>query len=817
MTDKFFDEFTTLLESVAIFQSEVIISGDFNIHVDDTNDRHGRRLLDILDSFDMVQNISVPTHKGGHTLDLVITRRNSPPMGFRVDPPVYSDHGLTLCAFPPVNIAVRRRSKDVRFWKHLNRDAFRQSLLNSQLCDSADALSTLSPAALFDLYDGTLRRIVDEHLPVENISVKDRPLTPWYDNDCRNAKRKVRMCERRYRRTRSEIDCMAWIRQMERKRNLLEQKEERYWNSKITLNAGNSKKLWSVLNDLQRKDRATTPSTSDISAETLSGFFQDKVRAVRDDTSTADAPTFTNLTDASFTSFQPCSMEEVRKLLIRSPPKSCSLDPLPTSILREFLDELLPFICTMCNVSLQHGLLPESQKEAIVTPILKKHDLDPDDVKSYRPISNLTFISKVIERIVASQLTGYLQTNKLLPDHQSAYRQGHSTETALLKIFSDILDAADSAQVTLLGLLDMSAAFDTVDHDILLTRLHKSYGVGGTALAWISSFIQGRQQSVIFNGHQSARIQLKYGVPQGSVLGPLLFILYTSDVISIAASLGVGAHSYADDSQLYLHCLAVDQRSAALRLAECIERVEGWMKSNRLKLNSDKTQFMWLGSRQQLAKIDTKTITIGEHSIESSTSAKNLGVTFDSELGMDLHVNNITRSCFYQLRQLRSIRRSLSTDAAKTLVHSLISSRVDYCNSIFYGATDVVVRRLQSVLNAAARLISNRRKFDHITPVLRDQLHWLPIRQRIVFKIAVFVYNALHGRGPTYLSRTCNPVREVGARAHLRSAIRGDLTVPRTRTRRYGPRSFRVSGPVVWNSAARGPSNSRTVAGTFQI
>ena len=220
------------------------------------------------------------------------------------------------------------------------------------------------------------------------------------------------------------------------------------------------------------------------------------------------------------------------------------------------------------------------------------------------------------------------------------------------------------------------------------------------------------------------------------------------------------------------------------------------MKSNRLKLNSDKTQFMWLGSRQQLAKIDTKTMTIGEHRIKSLTSAKNLGVTFDNELGMDLHVNNITRSCFYQLRQLRSIRRSLSTDAAKTLVHSRISSRVDYCNSIFYGATNIVVGRLQSVLNAAARL---QKKFDRITPVQRDELHWLPIRQRIDFKIAVLVHNALHGRGPTY-SRTCNPVREVGARAHLRSAARGDLIVPRSKTRRFGPRSFRVSGPVVWNS-----------------
>ena len=209
---------------------------------------------------------------------------------------------------------------------------------------------------------------------------------------------------------------------------------------------------------------------------------------------------------------------------------------------------------------------------------------------------------------------------------------------------------------------------------------------------------------------------------------------------------------------------------------------------------------MWLGSRQQLAKIDTKTMTICEHRIESSTSDKNLGVTFDSELGMDLHVNNITRSYFYQLRQPRSIRRSLSMDATKALVHSLISSRVDYCSSIFYGATNIVVRRLQSVLNAAARLISNKRKFDHLTPVLRDQLYWLPICQRIEFKIAIFVCNAVHGRRPTYLSRTCNPVP--GDRRQGSSAVccagRPDCAL--NQDRRFGPRSSCVSRPVVWNS-----------------
>ena len=262
------------------------------------------------------------------------------------------------------------------------------------------------------------------------------------------------MAERRRRKTRSgakdKEDSRARMANKTRRMNMKVRRSSLY-----SLFRRNE---WAIIEDRYRQ-------------KSWSGENVRLTRAVRDDTSAADEPTFTKLTDAYFTAFQPCSTGEVRKFLSRSPPKSCSLDPVPTFILREFLDELLPF---MCNVTLQHGLLPESQKAAIVTPILKKHDLDPDDVKSYRPISNLTFISKVIERIVASQLTGNHQMNRLLLDHQSAYRQGHSTETALLKIFSDILDAADSAQVTLLGLLDLSAAFDTSDHDILLTRLDKS-------------------------------------------------------------------------------------------------------------------------------------------------------------------------------------------------------------------------------------------------------------------------------------------------------------------------------------------------------
>ena len=274
---------------------------------------------------------------------------------------------------------------------------------------------------------------------------------------------------------------------------------------------------------------------------------------------------------------------------------------------------------------------------------------------------------------------------------------------------------------------------------------------------------------------------------------PLLFIL-TSDVISIATSHGVGAHSYADDSQLYLHCPSINQSTAASSLAECIENVERWMRSNRLKLNSDKTQFMWLGSKQQLAKIETECMPIGEHCIKFSKFAKNLGVTFDQELGMDLHVNNITRSCFSQLIQLRSIRRSLTTEATMTLVHSLVSTRVDYCNSIFYGAMNAVQRRLQSVLNAADHEHKEIQP-HHACAQGSASLASHPSRLQPSFETRSTAVARLIS-----VSRSCIPTPEIGARAHLRSAAWRHFTTPRTRTHHFGPRSFRVSGPTVWNS-----------------
>ena len=227
------------------------------------------------------------------------------------------------------------------------------------------------------------------------------------------------------------------------------------------------------------------------------------------------------------------------------------------------------------------------------------------DMANFRPVSNLSFLSKVTERVVAQRLKEYLTQNNLLPRCQSAYRRHHSTETAMLRVISDALPAADARYVKLLGMVDLSAAFDCVDHPLLLERLQRTFGLTGDALRWMTSFVTGRTQQVVYNGQLSPIELLRYGVPQGSVLG-----LYTADVSQIATNHGLSQHQYADDCQVYLSVQVQDAALAATRLSSCITDIAAWMSSSRLRLNPSKTVVIWLGSRQQVGKSDVHAVPI---------------------------------------------------------------------------------------------------------------------------------------------------------------------------------------------------------------
>jgi hypothetical protein len=303
---------------------------------------------------------------------------------------------------------------------------------------------------------------------------------------------------------------------------------------------------------------------------------------------------------------------------------------------------------------------------------------------------------------------------------------------------------------------------------------------------------------VAIGGQRSEWRTIHHGVPQGSVLGPLLYVLFTADIPQIIQSFGLNAHQYADDVQAYVHCRGTEAVGAFDRLNTVLESLHRWMQSNRLKLNPDKTQFIWIGNRFQLPRIDYQLLSVKLTDVVFQRSVLDLGVALDQELTMSVHVGNVCRSGFYQIRQLRIIRRNLTFKTAATLVHAFVISRIDYCNAVLSGITKQQLDRVQKLLNTAARLLLRIPKFDHISAAIRDTLHWLPVSHRVLFKICILVWNSITRAGPSYLQELC-VLSSVNSVRDLRSSDRLILKVPRCRTATLQKRGFSVVGPVSWN------------------
>ena len=370
----------------------------------------------------------------------------------------------------------------------------------------------------------------------------------------------------------------------------------------------------------------------------------------------------------------------------------------------------MPAITAIVNESIASSPFPLAYKSAVVRPLLKKPSLDPEVLRNYRPVSNLPFVSKVLEKIIAAQLSSYMRENGLYEMHQSAYRCYHSTETALVKVQNDMLRAVDDGCGVFLVLLDLSAAFDTWEHKVILSRL-QDLGLSGDALRWMASYLQGRSQSVVIDGVTSDAPSLQYGVPQGSVLGPILFTIYTSPIGMIARCHNVKIHVYADDHVLYTFFKIKNQVSQLHTLSvltSCVSDIRSWMILNKLRLNDDKTEFLTICAPQNRKHISTDSLTVGGSEVAAAQRARNLGVVMEQTLSMDHHIQNLCHAALAQLRNIADVRHCLTGGAAETLVHAFVTSRLDYCNALFYGISTTSMRKLQYVQNSAARHFDRR-------------------------------------------------------------------------------------------------------------
>ena len=449
------------------------------------------------------------------------------------------------------------------------------------------------------------------------------------------------------------------------------------------------------------------------------------------------------------------------------------------------------------NLSLQSSTMPLPFKSAILIPLLKKPGLEL--VKSnFRPVSNVAYASKLIESAVASQLVEHLTRNRLFDPLQSAYRQGHSTETALLEVQSDMLEAMDNKKVSILVFLDLSAAFDTVDHKFLLKRLKDRCGVQKGALQWFDSYLSKRSQMVKLNDVLSKSVSLNCGLRQGSVLWPLLFLIYTLPLGGIVQSMGLQYHLYADDTQIYMSCVPNnnDVVYSLKRIEMCIQVVNSWMSANSLKLNGDKTKLMLIGTPRQYLKVSNVILNVADNSIGLCQKEKNLGVLFDKHLNLKSHVNMVCRSARYHLHNISLARRFLTKDVAAKAIQAFVISRLDSNNALLHGLPSCELKKIQRVQNAAARLLVGAKRSCHITPILKD-LHWLSVVCRIKYKILLFTFKCMKKLAPDYLANLLKKC--IASRATRSATDRHLLETKRTHLVTAGERSFAHVAPKLWN------------------
>ena len=648
------------------------------------------------------------------------------------------------------------------------------------------------------------------HAPLKTKTLRARPRVPWYNADIDAAKRIRRKAERTWRKTKLLSDLIIFKSKKNHVTHLMNQARQVFYTNFIDENSADQGRLFRATKKLlARKDELSFPDYHDKTAlaNDINGFFVRKITRIRSDidaTVVDDGVPIPPEVDVvptclSLSAFHPVTENDVWALIQKSAKKSCLTDPMPTSLVVGCHDVLLPIITRIVNSSLSSGYFPGEWKEALVNPLLKKASLDLV-FKNLRPVSNLRFLSKLTERAVFDQTYNHMMDLGLYPVLQSAYRKCHSTETALLKVQNDILMNMNRQHVTLLVLLDLSAAFDTVDHKILLHRLQSSFGITGTALKWFKSYLSDRSQRVFLEGYLSESSKLPHGIPEGSFLGPLLFTIYSSKLFEVIKDHLPVAHAYADDTQLYLSFKpdTTSSQSDAIEAMElCIKAIRAWMITDKLKLNDDKTEFSIIGTRQQLSKVDIEKLSVGDVSVAPVAVARNLGTWFDTNLSLVTHITKTCKAAFYHLHNIRRIRKFLTVESTKVLVHAFIIGRIDYCNSLLHGLPTTHINKLQRVQNAAARLICSTPRFSHITPVLYS-LHWLPVRFRIVFKILTITFKAIHGQAPDYI---CDLIRVKNPSLYgLRSNSQVLLVPPSTKTKKtLSDRAFTAAAPLHWN------------------
>ena len=817
-----FDQMEECLQFLDREDKETILLGDTNCDFlpkysreGDTNPNdlpaHSLRLLELYNLFGLHQLIESPTRETLTTttlIDHIATTNKSNIVSSGIHKSCLSDHYLIFCV-RKFRGSCKKQHKNIstRQMKNFDQNEFINDVLGVDWRCIVRNIDDIN--VVVNNWTKTFSLILEKHAPTCNRRVSDK-FCPWLTNDFKLMCKARDNLKKRAIRTKSELLIKSYKQVRNQVNKLNEQLKREYFTHKIASCEGDLKNTWKTINNvLNKKSKTTNISSISIEgkhisssagiAESMNNFFCTIGETLSGKIPRAKNPLLENDYDVNplktMFNFHVIDTFQLGKVFGKlKTSKGCGNDGIASCFLKIALPVISESLCDIFNLSIATGCFPDSWKIARVAPIFKSGQ--PDDRSNYRPISVLPVLARVFEKLIHNQLYDYLDRNKHLFSNQSGFRALHSVVTCLLHNTDDWYVNMDDGRYTANIFIDLKKAFDTVDHDILLAKLRK-YGVENLEHSWFTSYLSNRKQFCKVNRICSKTKDIHCGVPQGSCLGPLLFLIYIND-LPFALKKGK-VTMYADDTSIsYSSSSLVDIEQT---LDSELNDLKLWMQGNKLSLNVLKTQAMVVGSKPKIKKITDKIVDhpkffIGGSQVENVDRAKYLGVIIDKNLNWEEHISNVRTKVSRAIGFLKYSRKFLPQNTLSKMYSGIVEPHFRFCCSVWGCCGVTKLQTLQKLQNRAARIVT-KSNFDTPSIDLIQSLNWPTVSDIIRGETATTVYKSLNGLVPEYLSslfekRSTRNVRE------LRNT-ETDLSIP-LRKSNNGQRAISFRGPKLWNT-----------------
>ena len=786
-----------MMDNIQKLKTNVILLGDFNIDFLKQTPASWELTLSLFNLHQMVSRPTRITPTSSTLLDHIYTNNTLMVSDVMVVDSGISDHCPIMCTWlskTPKQKKNSHTSIQFRSFKHFNQTLFLHDLHQADfnmVYDFSNANDALN--AFYNI----LSPIVNKHAPIRRKRVKHPTLPGWLSTEIKEA-----MSIRD--KLKKERNFTEYKQQRNKVTQLVRSAKKAFFEQLIDNDNGDTAVIWRAMNELTNKSHKPSSAQINISADTFNEYFLSIASSIttRSDNTSGFfkiTPTLSRFCKDKLHPMDSCkipelAVHEVGKYIMQlKNKKSMGSDNINAFLLKTALPYIVEPLTYIYNLCINQSTFPQTFKQAKVIPLPKTKDIS--DPNNFRPISLLSVLSKPLEKHIHKHITQFIEEFNLFHVFQSGFRNKHSCHSALVRMCDTWLSAINKSQLTGAVFLDLRKAFDLVNHDILLQKLNL-YLQNSHTVSLIESFLRGRTQKVFLNGQYSQQGHVDCGVPQGSILGPLLFCLFINDLPIHISNKNVICDLFADDSSVHTSSASIETIRSSLQ--QSLDDIYSWCNNNQMVLHPKKSKSMLITSRQkhQLQPLALN-LKLNTEAVEQVSSHRVLGVVVDHELRWHIHIHNICKRISQNLYLLNKLRHYVSIDACKSFFHAHCLSHINFASTVWSGASETHMKKLNSLYRRGAKIILFGQPLS--TDLKMRQLGLLQLKQQFDLNTAVLVFKTRINKAPSYLNEF---LQYPPARYESNKYI-----IPRPRIDMYKS-SFAFCGSLVWNSL---PPNIKTI------